>query len=175
MRTLVYHVAASLDGRIAREDGTFDFFLQEGEHVTDFLRSLGRFDTVLMGRATYEVGLRLGVTDPYPALKSYVFSRTLPQSPDRHVELVREDAAGFVRTLKAQAGRDLWLCGGAGLASALFGAHLIDEVIVKLNPVLAGAGIGLLAGGGHRIGLALLESRGYESGVVLLRYGVQIT
>ncbi|MBS1811245.1 MAG: hypothetical protein JST84_23985 [Acidobacteria bacterium] len=69
MRKLKYHVACTVDGYIAREDGTFDGFLTEGEYVTDYLESFNTYDIVLMGRKTYEVGLKLGVTNPYPMMK----------------------------------------------------------------------------------------------------------
>ena len=72
-RTLRYHVAASLDGFIARPDGSTDCFpgdLQT-ENVTDYLYSLAaEYDTVLMGRDTYAVGQKFGVTDPYPMLET---------------------------------------------------------------------------------------------------------
>lgn len=64
------HVATTAAGFIVREDGSFDYFPTEGEHVADYLKSLQSYGAVLMGRNTYEVGLKVGVTDPYPHLKS---------------------------------------------------------------------------------------------------------
>jgi dihydrofolate reductase len=143
MRRLIYYVACTVDGFIAREDGSFDCFLTEGEHY-DYLfdafpetfpahyraavgLSAGnrQFDAVLMGRRTYEVGLKLGVTSPYPHLRQYVFSRGMEASPDAGVQLVREDAAAAVRELKREPGKDVWLCGGGELAAELF--EEIDE------------------------------------------------
>src|SRR5919202_6021786 len=120
MRKLKYHVATTADGFIAREDGSFDCFPMEGEHVADYLESLRSYDAVLMGRRTYEVGLRLGVTDPYTHMKSFVFSRTMSESPDERVEVVADNAAEVVRELKGEEGRDIYLCGGAALATGLF-------------------------------------------------------
>ena len=98
MRKLVYYAACSLDGFIAREDGSFDFALPDGEHLQDLMRrfpetfpghlrgTLGVtapnqcFDTVLMGRATYEWGYQYGLTPgalAYPHMRHYVFSKTL--------------------------------------------------------------------------------------------------
>ena len=72
MRTLRYIVASTLDGFICREDGSYDAFPTEGDHIQAYIDSLASCDTVLMGRATYEVGLNVGVTSPYPAMRQYV-------------------------------------------------------------------------------------------------------
>jgi dihydrofolate reductase len=106
MRELKYYVACTVDRFIARPDGSFDFFLAEGEHLTDLFAAFPEtvpahlrdtlgvragnrvFDAVLMGRRTYQVGLDVGVTSPYPHLRQYLFSRTLTASPDEEVEIV---------------------------------------------------------------------------------------
>ena len=93
-RQLVYYVACTVDGFIAREDGSFDWALSEGEHFTDLIenfpetfpvhlrKALGvsqdarRFDTVLMGRKTYEVGLNAGITSPYEAFRCFTELQT---------------------------------------------------------------------------------------------------
>ena len=175
MRKLKYHVASTLDGFIAREDGSFDCFSGEGEHVNDYLESLKSYGAVLMGRRTYEVGLSMGVTDPYPFLKSYVFSRTIKKRPDERVEIISDDAAEIVRKLKSEPGKDIYLCGGAELAAQLFKEELVDEVIVKLNPLLLGSGIPLLPDIGRLISLELIDTKVYDSGVVLLSYRVLLS
>ncbi len=173
IRKVRYLVAASLDGRIALSDGSFDFFEVVGnEHVADYLESLKEFDTVLMGRKTYEVALKVGVKDPYPNLVSYVFSRSLAMDIDDRVKIVRDDPAIIVRKLKQQAGKDIYLCGGAQLATTLLAANLIDEVVVKLNPLLVGAGISLFDSLVAPTPLELTSSKTYGNGVVLLTYRV---
>lgn len=174
MRKIQYLVAASVDGQIARADGSFDCFAAVGdEHVSDYLESLHAFDTVLMGRKTYEVGLRHGVTDPYPFLASYVFSSSIATSPNEKVRIVAGDPVDFVRKLKAEPGGAIYLCGGAQLAAALLSAGLIDEIVVKLNPLLIGAGIPLLAGIEKPVPLELLHTKTYGNGVLLLTYRVR--
>jgi dihydrofolate reductase len=172
MRKLKYHVAATVDGFIAREDDSFDCFPMEGDHVTDYLASFASYDTVLMGRRTYEVGLKVGVTDPYPTMETYVFSRSLLESPNPRVTLVAEDAAGMVRRLKEQEGKAIYLCGGGKLAAGLFAEGLIDEVLIKLNPLLLGAGIPVTPGLRGVTNLELLSTKVYQNGVLLLQYAV---
>jgi len=174
MRKLKYYVAISVDNFIAHEDGTWGGFLPEGEHVVDYLESLKTwFDVVLMGRKTYEVGLKMGVTNPYPHLKQYVFSRTMKESPDENVELVSENIVELVRELKNQTGKDIYLCGGADLATMLFAENLIDEIILKLSPVLLGSGIPLFKGVIKQTALELTDSKIYKNGVLLLFYRVK--
>jgi len=172
MRALKYHVATSLDGFIARPDGSFDGFLQEGDFVADYVDSWAGYDTVLMGRRTYDVGLKVGVTNPYPALRTYVVSRTLSPSPDPAVTIVGDDPIAAVRALKEQPGRAIYLCGGGALAALLYGAGLVDEIIVKLNPLLLGDGIRLFGDVIPQTRLALRDARVYPDGVVVLAYRV---
>ncbi len=173
MRTLRYHVAATLDGYIAKMNGTFDCFPVEGDHIADYLESLKVYDTVLMGRKTYEVALKSGVTDPYPEMRSIVFSRSMKVAPDSRIEIVSAHADKFVRELKQLPGGEIYLCGGAELATQLFDAALVDEVTVKVNPVLLGSGIPLLLGLDAHVNLELTDTKRYDSGVVLLSYLVK--
>jgi dihydrofolate reductase len=173
MRRLIYHVACSADGLIARPDGALDGFLDgDGDHVADFLTTYEWFDTVLMGRKTYEVGLRAGITSPYPQMRQYVFSRTIRHTPDENVHLVSGDAQQLVARMKEEEGKAIWLCGGADLAGTLFRAGLIDEVMLKVNPLLLGTGIPQFAGAIAPTRLQLTDCKRYESGVVRLRYDV---
>ena len=128
----------------------------------------GRFDTILMGRQTYEIGVRAGITNPYPHLRTLVVSTTLGVSPDPAVELVDADPVARVRELKAEDGKDVWLCGGGSLASSLAGE--IDELVLKISPVVLGAGVPLF---GRVVGPRPLTPAGhrtYDTGFTLARY-----
>jgi dihydrofolate reductase len=179
-RLVHYYVATTVDGFIARADGSFDCFPTEGDHLAAYLESLAGFDTVLMGRKTYEVGLRHGVTNPYPSMKAIVFSRTMETSPDPNVELVRTDPAERVHTLRDEPGGNIYLCGGAALAGLLLRAGLVDELTVKVNPLVLGEGLPLfstLATSAGPVGpietrLQLRSQRSFDSGVVFVRYRV---
>jgi dihydrofolate reductase len=189
MRKLTYYVACTVDRFISRPDGSFDFYLTEGEHIADLLESFPEtipahlrdqlgvhaankcFDAVLMGRRTYEVGSRMGITSPYPQMKQYLFSRTMTESPDANVVLVSQDALSTVTELKKQSGKDVWLCGGGDLATTLFPE--IDEIILKVNPILLGSGIPLFSGVVKQTDLELSDSKSYRNGFLLLRYRVK--
>ena len=124
-----------------------------------------------MGRATYEPALAVGITSPYAPLRQLVVSSTLPDVPDPEVELVRDDPVAAVRALKAEPGRDILLVGGGQLAGALLAE--IDELVVKLYPVVAGAGVPLFTAPFTPTALALTTSRVLERGTVVLSYAVR--
>lgn len=170
MSTLTYHVATSLDGYIAHTDGSFDGFAWDDEVVRDFFAELAGYSTVLMGRKTYEVGLREGKTSPYPDMRQIVFSRSMTARPDPAVELVCDQAKDFVRSLKAEQGGPIWLCGGSELAATLLAAGLIDQLKIKLNPVLFGAGIPLFAPPIALSQLRHTDTRNYACGITVLSY-----
>lgn len=190
MRTLTYHVACSVDGFIAQTDGSHGGFSQESEYFSELFASFPEIvpshlrdlmnihaenkwvDTVLMGRKTYEVGLSDGVTSPYSHLQQYVFSRGMKQSPDPNVELISAHAIEFVKRLKCESGKGIWLCGGANLATELFTHNLIDHLILKVNPFLMGAGIPLFSGVIQQTALELTDRKIFDNGVVLLDYKV---
>ncbi|MFP8907187.1 dihydrofolate reductase family protein [Streptomyces atacamensis] len=162
MRRLVYYVATTPDGFIAGPDGA-DPTGPNGfwPIAEDYVRHLvaeypetlpvqarqalsvtaegTRFDTVLEGRRSYEIGLAAGVTDAYPHLRHLVFSRSMTESPDPAVELVADDPVATVRELKRQDGKDIWLIGGAELAGSLYAE--IDVLILKIAPLTIGDGI----------------------------------
>jgi len=179
MKPLKYYVAISVDGFIAAPDGSIAPFmnqhggkLAEGEHVDDFLASYAWFDTVLMGRKTYELGLSMDVTNPYPTMRQFVFSRTMEASPDENVRLVSDHAVETVRDLKEKSSSAVWLCGGAVLASHLWQSQLIDELIVKVNPFVMGDGIPLFSGSMDPADLQLTQHNIYDNGVAVLHYNV---
>jgi len=157
MRKLVYYVGITLDGYIAGPDGEVDFYpLSDAmaawinerypetipTHIRPAAGLVGvpnrRFDTIVMGRGTYEPALDIGVTSPYAHLRQVVVSSTLGASPDPDVELIAADPLEAVRKLKQEDGLDIWLAGGGTLAGALLPE--VDELIVKTYPVVAGSG-----------------------------------
>lgn len=178
MRQLIYYVATTIDHYIAREDGSIDGFLPEGDHIPAFLDSLHQFGGVLMGKYTYEFGYQYGLEKGQPAyadfpdLKNYIFSKSIDVESSERVQVVKENETAFIQGLKQEQGKDLWLCGGGKLAGSLLEAELIDQLIVKINPVVFGKGIPLFGESTKSINLDLFDSRIYNSGVIFLSYHI---
>jgi dihydrofolate reductase len=176
MRKLVYHVAATLDNFISREDGSTEGF-PDGEHVQHYFEMLKNYDTVVMGKGTYEAGYRFGMKPgaaPYQNMQHYVFSKTLQlEEKDDRLHIVQTDAVKFVKELKSAQGQPIYLCGGGALAGTLLDAGLIDQVILKLNPLVYGHGIRMFGNSIRQVSLELKECKTYNSPVVLLTYDVK--
>jgi dihydrofolate reductase len=173
MRKVTFGVANSLDNYIARKDGAVDWLLWSKD-VNSIMKEFWKtIDTVVMGRKTYEVALKMGGGGAQPKVKYYVLSRTLKKSPDKKMEIISEDAAEFVRRLKNQEGKDICVMGGGELAKSLFEADLIDEVGLNIHPVLLGSGIPLFYEMNHQIDLELIECRALKKGCVFVSYRVK--
>ncbi len=174
MRKVIFGGANSLDNYLARPDHAVDWLLWGDEAAAVMADYWATIDTVLMGRKTYEVALRSGQGGGgYPGVNTYVFSRTLAGDPGKGVTVVREDAAEFVRNLKAQDGKDICLMGGGELARSLFEAGLIDEIGFNIHPVLLGSGIPLFHPMTRQIDLELKECRPFQNGCVYVTYRVK--
>ncbi|MEU9291593.1 dihydrofolate reductase family protein [Streptomyces sp. NPDC048275] len=191
MRKLTYFIACSIDGFIGAPDGDAQFFVPfvDKEFFEDFLkaeypetvsthgrRPLGiddlenrRFDTIIQGRASYDLALDLGVTSPYAHLREYVASRSLTESPDPHVEIVSGDVVGKIRELKAEASElGIYLCGGSRLAGALFDE--VDELVIKTYPVVLGSGMPMFAADFRVSEFVLEDVRVFKNGVLVRTY-----
>jgi dihydrofolate reductase len=171
MRTVIYGAAASLDSFIARSDHRVDWLHWSADVVAITNAMWTRFDTVVMGRKTYEIALAAGMSS-YPNVKNYVFSRSLARSASSDVTIVAEDAAGFVARLKREPGKGICVMGGGELANSLFAADLIDEVGLNIHPIFLGAGIPMFHALPREIRLKLAESRVLDGGCVLATYRV---
>lgn len=169
-RRLRYQVAVSLDGYIARNDGSYDWIVMDPS--IDFERMYGEFGTAVMGRKTYDVIRGHEHEQMMGGMQCVVFSRTLPAKDGPAVRVTSDDPAAVVRALKAESGKDIWLYGGGELFGALLKAGLVDTVEVAVIPVLLGDGVPLLPPG-VETKLVLADSRVLpESGILCLAYTV---
>ena len=172
MRTVTFGVASSLDNFIARADHSVDWL-----HWSDDVAAITNeiwptFDTVIMGRKTYEVAVANGVS-AYPNVRNYVFSRTIPADPNQDVTFVCDDAATVVDRLKREPGKGICVMGGGELANSLFAAGLIDEVGLNIHPIILGDGIPCFHQLPQAIELDLVETRRLHGDCMLVRYKVR--
>ena len=172
-RRVRYHVATSLDGFIAGPNGEYDWIV--ADPTIDFRALYRQFDTVIMGRNTYDVMKANGGDGSMPGLEVIVFSTTVPPGERPGFRIVGDDPKSVVRDLKAHQGGDIWLFGGGALFRTLFDAGLVDTVELAVMPVLLGAGIPLLPPG-HHASLVLGQHAVLpKSGIVALSYAVKGT
>jgi dihydrofolate reductase len=171
MRKVTFRVANSLDNYIARKDGSVDWILHDDNANASLAEFWKTIDTVLWGRKTYD--LVKGRMPAYEGVKNYVFSHTMKKSADKGVELINGDACEFVRNLKNQEGKDIFVMGGGEFAKSLFEAGLIDEVGMNIHPILLGSGVPMFHEMKGRIDLELLECKTLKNGCVLLSYRVK--
>jgi dihydrofolate reductase len=140
MRKVVLFIATSIDGFIAGKDGNTDWLFTDGDFgYQGFYNSI---DTTLMGFNTYEF-VRHFPEFPYPTKKNYVFSRQQRPADSNPVEFVFDDAVSFIKKLKAEEGKNIWLVGGGKMNSLLLNENLIDQMIISIHPVALGQGIKL--------------------------------
>ena len=181
MRKVVFGGANSLDNFIARPDGSFDWILF-GEEASELMKeSWAKFDTMIMGRKTWDVAIanapkpkkKSKARNPYGGLKTYVFSRTLEPGEQDGAIILDEDPAAFVRNLKQQDGKEICVMGGGELARDLFEGGVIDEIGFNIHPILLGKGIPLFHEMNRQIDLELLECRPFKNGCVYVLYRVK--
>lgn len=170
MRRVRYSVAMSLDGYIAGPKGESDWIIMDPD--IDFRALFKEFDTVLLGRKTYEAARQQGGGGAMPGLQAYVFSRTLRQTdcPDATVSDRPEE---MLAALKMKSGKDIWLFGGGSLFRSLLDLGMVDTVELAIIPVLLGGGLPLLPHPAKLAKLRLTKHRVYEkTGTIALAYAV---
>ncbi|MDO8964930.1 MAG: dihydrofolate reductase family protein [Coriobacteriia bacterium] len=172
MRPVVLYIATSLDGFIAREDGSIEFLDPWADGDYGYDRFYAGVDTLLIGGNTYRQALEFEEW-PYDGKRVIVFTRHIPADGDERVEFVTNDVAGFTRRLRAEDGKTIWLVGGAQIIGTLIDADLVDELIVSLVPIILGAGVPLVWPGERDVPLELVSSVDADGGVVQMRYRVK--
>ena len=177
------HMAASLDGYIARNDGSVDWLETSDEFVggttmdPEFVKTfLKKIDCYVMGSRTYESALRFeaqGLGWPYGDKTTFVLTtRELTRTRD-NVEFHSGDLAQFVNTRLLPTYHSIWFVGGGALCAECLRLGLADEVRYSILPILIGDGIPFFEKFNGDIALHLAEVKSYVSGIVELRYEVR--
>ena len=176
------HMAASLDGFIARKDGRVDWLETSDEFAggetldPDFVAAfLKTIDCYVIGSRTYETALGFearGFGWVYADKPTFVLThRELPRTR-KTVEFYSGDLAQFVNERLRPAFRTIWFAGGGALSGECLRLGLADEVRYSILPVLIGDGIRFFDKLDRDIALHLAEVKAYKSGMVELRYEV---
>jgi len=177
------HMAASLDGFIARKDGSVDWMevsdefaageTLDPEYIAAFLKSI---DCYVMGSRTYETAMRFdadGSGWAYGDKPTFVLThRELPKIRDT-VEFYSGDLAQLVNTRLRPRFRSIWFVGGGAVSGECLRLGLADEVRYSILPIVIGDGISFFEKLDQDVALHLLEMRAYQSGTVALRYEVR--
>lgn len=177
------HMAASLDGFIARKDGRVDWVetsdefaggdVLDPEYIAAFLKMI---DCYAMGSRTYETALRFeaqGLGWPYGDKPTFVLtSRNLPRTRST-VEFHAGDLAQFVNASLRPRFGSIWFVGGGFVSAECLRLGLADEVRYSILPILIGDGIRFFEKLEQDVALHLTEAKAYRSGTVALRYDVR--
>jgi len=175
MRRIRYAVGMSLDGYIAGPNDEADWIvIDDPKAATEYFKAfLAEFDTVVIGRRTWELLARGSPEAEYPGLRTYVLSRTLAPTAYPKVTVLGDDGLATIAALRETPGRDIWLFGGGFLFGSFAEAGLVDAVEVGIFPVLLGAGKPLLSGCAKRVNLELIDVQRNLIGCLGLRYAVR--
>ena len=175
MRKIIAYLATSADGFIARPDGDVAWLDRprppDDYGMAAFLKSV---DTVVMGRATWEVGQKLGGA-VIEGKRNIVLSRTLPAFAVPGAVVENAEPAELAQRLRSEKGRNVWLMGGADVFGGFLSAGAIDEIVIHIVPVLIGTGIPLLDAAPRQVELKLRSTRKFGDGVVRIHYNVDRT
>jgi dihydrofolate reductase len=175
-RQVILYAAVSLDGFIADSEGKVEWLSdpalrieQEEFGYAEFYDSI---DTTLMGYKTYEDILGFDLPFPYSDKVNYVFSRR-ERPAGKWVRIVNSEIPEFIRSLKAQKGKHIWLVGGAQLNAFFLDHELIDRIILTVAPMVLGKGIPIFRGPSSIHYLEHLETRSFDKGWLQLIYDLR--
>jgi dihydrofolate reductase len=177
------HMAASLDGFIARKDGSVDWLetsdsFEAGDTMTpqsieEFLKTI---DCYVMGSRTYETALDFeakGLGWSYGDKPTFVLTRRTLRKSRNTIEFYSGDLPRLVVERLAPNFRSIWFVGGGEVSAECLRLGLADEVRYSIMPIVIGDGISFFKGLDRDVALHLLEATAYKSGMVALRYEVR--
>jgi dihydrofolate reductase len=170
MRRVRYAVAMSLDAYIAGPNGESDWIIMDPD--IDFREIFSKFDTVLLGRRTFQAMSR-GGRGAMPGMQTIVVSRTLRQQDFPDITVVAERPEDAIAGLRSKPGKDIWLFGGGSLFRSLLEVQLVDTVEVAVIPVLLGEGIPLLPPPARHVKLRLVGNTAFKTGIMSLKYAIE--
>lgn len=170
---IVYYVAISLDGYIAGPNEDISRFVGEGNGVDKYLSDLADFKTVIMGRKTYEFGYQYGLKPgqpAYPHMDHHIFSNTLNFEQQHELIHIAPPDIATIKDIRKHSSTDVYLCGGGQFAGWLLDHGMIDQLKLKINPIILGGGVKLFGDSATQANWDLTETTSYEGGLMINTY-----
>jgi dihydrofolate reductase len=168
------YIATSLDGFIARPDGSLDWLnALPNPDQTDhgYHAFLAGVDTIVMGRSTYEEILGFGVEWPYDEQETFVVTTDKTFSPATpHTGVIHTINRETIESLPSAGDKKIWVVGGGKVITAFLNHELIDEVILSMIPIVLGDGIRLFPDQPKETWFELKSTERFSTGVVNLTY-----
>ena len=167
------HIAASLDGKIARPDGSVDDWLAADYPAEEFGFDafFAGVDAILMGRGTYEAVLRFGGGRwPYPGKPTTVMTTRPLRDPPSGVEVRSGDVVRVVAELEGRGHRRVWIEGGGQIIRSMIAIGKLDVLEMALIPTVLGDGVPLFPQGTNGLHLRLVKCEAKSNGALHLIY-----
>ena len=172
-RKVILGFGITLDGYIARRNGSMDFLVLDKEGEALMMDFFANIDTTIMGRKTAAAAAEMrksGEIPEMPGISNYVFSRRWKPGKRDGFEVVTGSLTAFVKKLKRRPGKNIYLGGGGELCRSFLQEDLIDELFIGVGPILLGDGIPAFPGKFPQRNFKLTECKSYSNGSVGLRY-----
>jgi len=173
MRKTKLYIATSLNGKIARKDGSVDWLEsipnpEKNDYgYSEFYESV---DVVIMGNNTYQQIISWGIDFPYSDKKNYVLTTNHELKNTKYVEFVPDNQIEFIKKIKKQEGKNIWLVGGGKINTLLLNNDLIDEIHIFIMPIILPDGIEIFEDIPKETKLKLINSKSHETGVLEMIY-----
>jgi dihydrofolate reductase len=173
MQKIIYYIASSLDGFIAGKNDDISQFILQGKGVEKYQADLSKFETVIMGRRTYEFGFQYDLQPgqpAYPNMEHYVFSESMKIENLADSVHLENRSVNRINEIKSNSKTDIYLCGGGDFAGWLLDHDLIDQLKIKLNPITLGEGIRLFGNSSTNKKWKMIEKESFDDGLQILTY-----
>lgn len=173
MKKIVYYVASSLDGYIAGVNDDISKFILQGQGVEKYQSDLAKFKTVIMGRKTYEFGFQFGLKPgqpAYPNMEHHIFSNSLKIDNLSESVKIEKPSVDKVNEIRQNAKTDIYLCGGGEFAGWLLENGMIDQLKIKLNPIILGGGTKLFGSSTAHQSWELTHKESFPDSLQILTY-----
>jgi dihydrofolate reductase len=172
MRKVILGAGITLDGYIARPDGSIDYLTMTKEGSKDFERFFTTIDTIVMGRKTLDAAIAMsGGSYKSPVeVPTHVFSRTQPSGERDGVIFTNQSPTVWLRKMRARRGKHIFHMGGGELARSFLQADLVDELFLGIVPILLGNGLSFFPAGFPQRNFTLIENKTYSKSQISLTY-----